>query len=99
MQICGLDRNYVDPRRLKHKHEQCLRETVQLFQNIHKMGCEEKIRIYQQNLECEINQSFARYDRLNSAKKTISNYETLVNIAIGIGIIAIAATTGVTIRR
>ncbi|XP_028676075.1 atlastin-2 isoform X1 [Erpetoichthys calabaricus] len=67
-QICGGDKPYIAPSDLEAKHLDSKDSAVRQFRSVKKMGGEEFCRRYQEQLEMEIEETYANFVKHNDSK-------------------------------
>ncbi|XP_077138981.1 atlastin-2 isoform X2 [Ranitomeya variabilis] len=67
-QVCGGDKPYIAPADLERKHLDVKESCVKQFRSVKKMGGEDFCRRYQDQLEAEIEESYANFMKHNDGK-------------------------------
>uniref|UniRef100_A0A6I8SKR1 Atlastin GTPase 2 n=1 Tax=Xenopus tropicalis TaxID=8364 RepID=A0A6I8SKR1_XENTR len=67
-QVCGGDKPYIAPSDLERKHLDLKESCIKQFRSVKKMGGEEFCRRYQDQLEAEIEESYANFIKHNDGK-------------------------------
>ncbi|KAM3931538.1 atlastin-2 isoform 1-T1 [Leptodactylus fuscus] len=67
-QICGGDKPYIAPADLERKHLDAKEACIKQFRSVKKMGGEEFCHRYQEQLEAEIEESYANFVKHNDGK-------------------------------
>ncbi|XP_043913612.1 atlastin-2 isoform X3 [Protopterus annectens] len=67
-QVCGGDKPYIAPSDLERKHKEFKEVAVKQFRSVKKMGGEEFCRRYQEQLEREIDDTYANVVKHNDGK-------------------------------
>lgn len=80
MQVCGGNKPFVHAEIMSREHERCRQEAVDLFQSIRKMGGKEKSQKFLLQLEQQLDESFANYERHNAAKNFYASFQTPVTL-------------------
>lgn len=91
MQLCGSNKPHVNSDTLKREHDRCRQEAIDLFRSIRKMGGDEKSRVFQEQLEQQIDMSYANNDRLNAGKSIFANFQfqSKKQLAVTLGLFAL----------
>ncbi|KAM4693366.1 atlastin-2 isoform 1-T1 [Discoglossus pictus] len=67
-QVCGGDKPYIAPSDLERKHSEMKELSVKQFRSVKKMGGEDFCRRYQEQLEAEIDETYANFLKHNDGK-------------------------------
>ncbi|XP_018120611.1 atlastin-2-like isoform X2 [Xenopus laevis] len=67
-QVCGGDKPYIAPSDLERKHLDLKESCIKQFRSVKKMGGEEFCRRYQEQLEVELEESYANFLKHNDGK-------------------------------
>ncbi|XP_069091196.1 atlastin-2 isoform X2 [Pleurodeles waltl] len=67
-QVCGGDKPYIAPSDLDRKHQDLKETAVKQFRSVKKMGGEEFCQRYQDQLEAEIEETYANFIKHNDGK-------------------------------
>ncbi|NWU93183.1 ATLA2 protein, partial [Upupa epops] len=67
-QVCGGDKPYIAPMDLERKHQDFRDSAIRQFRSVKKMGGEEFCRRYQEQLEVEIDETYANFVKHNDGK-------------------------------
>ncbi|NP_001086007.1 atlastin-2 [Xenopus laevis] len=67
-QVCGGDKPYIAPSDLERKHLDLKETCIKQFRSVKKMGGEEFCRRYQEQLEAEIEETYANFLKHNDGK-------------------------------
>lgn len=67
-QICGGDKPYISPSELERRHIELRQSSVRHFRSVKKMGGEDFCRRYQEQLEAELDESYANFSKHNDGK-------------------------------
>ncbi|XP_060951873.1 atlastin-2-like isoform X2 [Limanda limanda] len=67
-QVCGGDKPYMSPTELERRHVELRQASVRHFRSVKKMGGEEFCRRYQEQLEAELDEACANFNKHNDGK-------------------------------
>ncbi len=67
-EVCGGDRPFMNPKSLETKHHELLKEAVDGFDKIPKMGGKEFSESYREKLLIELDQAFDHFEAQNKSK-------------------------------
>ncbi|XP_030013691.1 atlastin-2 isoform X2 [Sphaeramia orbicularis] len=67
-QICGGDKPYISPAELERHHTELRQASVRHFRSVKKMGGEDFCRRYQEQLEVELDETYANFTKHNDGK-------------------------------
>ncbi|KAM6940133.1 atlastin-2 [Xenentodon cancila] len=67
-QVCGGDKLYISPTELERRHIDLRQSSVQHFRSVKKMGGEDFCQRYQDQLEVELDESYANFSKHNDGK-------------------------------
>ncbi|XP_069463916.1 atlastin-2 isoform X3 [Ambystoma mexicanum] len=67
-QVCGGDKPYIAPSDLDRRHQDLKETAVKQFRSVKKMGGEEFCQRYQEQLEAEIDETYANFIKHNDGK-------------------------------
>ncbi|XP_062244286.1 atlastin-2-like isoform X1 [Platichthys flesus] len=67
-QVCGGDKPYMSPVELERRHVELRQAAVRHFRSVKKMGGEEFCRRYQEQLEAELDEAYANFNKHNDGK-------------------------------
>lgn len=68
VQVCGGDKPYIAPSDLERKHLDLKEVAIKQFRSVKKMGGDEFCRRYQDQLEAEIEETYANFIKHNDGK-------------------------------
>lgn len=68
LQVCGGDKPYIAPSDLERKHLDLKEVAIKQFRSVKKMGGDEFCRRYQDQLEAEIEETYANFIKHNDGK-------------------------------
>lgn len=66
--VCGAHKPYVNPKILKQKHNQLLKESLKMFASTKKLGEDEYSKGFSDNLMKELTSSFDEFAEMNNSK-------------------------------
>lgn len=66
--ICGAKKPYINPKILEQKHNQLLRESMNMFENTKKLGGEDYSKTFSDNLLKDLVSSFEEFNAMNNSK-------------------------------
>jgi len=66
--ICGANKPYLNPKVLEQKHNQLLRESLNMFENTKKLGEEDYSKSFSDNLMKDLTSSFDEFVEMNNSK-------------------------------
>lgn len=67
-QVCGGDKPYLSPAELERRHLELRQASVRHFRSVKKMGGEDFCRRYQEQLEAELDEAYANFNKHNDGK-------------------------------
>ncbi|XP_006882407.1 PREDICTED: atlastin-2-like isoform X2 [Elephantulus edwardii] len=94
-QVCGGDKPYIAPSDLERKHLDLKEAAIKQFRSVKKMGGDEFCRRYQDQLEAEIEETYANFIKHNDGKNIFYAARTPATLfAVMFAMYIIAGLTG-----
>ena len=76
MQLCGADKPYLSPEKLKTKHEAIMEESLNEFRSKRKMGSSQISQTYEDELVRKIEEAYESFVKRNESKHILYAYRT-----------------------